>query len=138
MIASIDVVIEALNGDLSGSSALILNAVSTAARTLRPKNSRRLTYIYASGTWVHGDNRTEIVSDSTPVTNPLEIVGWRVGREQEVISSSILNGIVIRAGLVYGGPEGILGMMFTAARDGKLAWYGKPGGKAASIHQDDL
>lgn len=138
LISTIDVVVEALNGDLDGSSALILNAVSTAARTIRPKNARKLTYIYASGTWVHGDNRTETVSDTTPVTDPVGIVGWRVGREQEVISSTILNGIVIRAGLVYGGQEGILAPMFKAAREGKVAWYGKSGGKLASIHQDDL
>jgi hypothetical protein len=88
---------------------------------------------------VHGDNRTDTVSDTTPITKPVEIVGWRVDREQEVIKSQVLNGIVIRASTVYGRGEGILEPLFrTAVTDGKVAWYGRAGGKLPTIHQDDL
>lgn len=46
LVATLDVVVETLNGDLNGTSALVLNAVSTASRTLRPASASKITYIY--------------------------------------------------------------------------------------------
>lgn len=70
---------------------------------------------------------------------PIEIVGWRVDREQEVIKSQVLNGIVIRAPTVYGRGQGILEPLFRAAvKDSKVAWYGRQGGKLPTVHQDDI
>ncbi|TFY50906.1 hypothetical protein EVG20_g11263, partial [Dentipellis fragilis] len=103
-----------------------------------PAGTPRLTYIYTSGSWVHGDNRKDIVTDSSPLTNPATLVRWRPALEQAVVSSSVLNGIVIRPALVYGGSASILASLYGAAAGGKVRWAGVPGGRYATVHYDDL
>jgi hypothetical protein len=138
-VATLDAVIEILNGDLVNTSALVLDAVSTASQKLRPASAPKMTYIYTSGTWVHGENSVDTVTDTTPITNPVKIVDWRIDREQDVIKSQVLNGIVIRASLVYGRNAGVIEPLFwNAATEGKVAWYGRPGGRVPTVHQDDL
>lgn len=126
---SLDVVIDAVGhdgSDIQNLPAFLLSAVSKAAKELRPSHAAKLTYIYSSGTWVHGENRKDIVSDTTPCTHPPKLVAWRIGQEQAVINDANLNGIVIRPALLYG------------ASKGKVVWYGTPGGRYALIHADDL
>jgi len=136
----LDVVIEAIGGDakIRGLSADLFSAFAKTANDTRPAGSSKLTYIYTSGTWVHGDNREEIVTDTTPLYKPMDLVAWRPAQEQAVVNDSALNGIVIRPALLYGRSASILAACFKSAYEGKVAWYGTPGGRYSLIHADDL
>ncbi|KAI0719254.1 NAD(P)-binding protein [Cerioporus squamosus] len=139
LVSSLDVIIDAVGGtDLKELSDYILSATADAVRMHRPSHAPKLTYIYTSGTWVHGDDRTEIVTDTTALTNPVELVAWRPAQEQRVISNPHLNGIVIRPALLYGRSGSLLARLFKSAHTGDVAWYGTPGGRMALIHADDL
>ncbi|TFK52671.1 NAD(P)-binding protein [Heliocybe sulcata] len=139
-VPTIDVLIDAVGGtaDIKTMSAELLQVISKAAKDTRPSWAPKLTYIYSSGTWVHGDNRKDIVSDTTPCTSPMPLVSWRVQQEANVISDANLNGIVIRPALLYGRSGSLLAPLFESASKGKVAWYGTPGGRYALIHCDDL
>ena len=119
-------------------SEVALVAVSKAAEELRPKGSPKLTYIYTSGTWVHGDNRKDTITDTTPIRPTNELVAWRPAREQEVISNPNVNGIVIRPSLLYGRSGSLLAPFFKSASEGDVWYPGTPGGRFAVIHVDDL
>jgi nucleoside-diphosphate-sugar epimerase len=140
LIPIIDVVIEAVGGaiDLPAVSEMILEAISKAAQSRRPAHAAKLTYIYTSGIWVHGDNRTEIVTDTTPPTNPVKLVSFRMDFEQTIIKHPVLNGIAIRPAIVYGKLGSIFMPLLKSAKEGKVAWYGTPGGRYATVHVDDL
>ncbi|KAI0818804.1 NAD(P)-binding protein [Irpex lacteus] len=138
IVETVDVVIEALAGlDLKTLSVTLLNAVGDIA-SKRPDGSPKITYIYTSGTWIHGDDRNTIVTDTTPIQNPVQLISWRPAVEQEVLKYPNVNGVVIRPSMVYGRSGSIFGRMFQAAYNGKLTWPGTPGGRLAIIHQDDL
>jgi nucleoside-diphosphate-sugar epimerase len=61
-----------------------------------------------------------------------------VDQEQRVITDANLNGIVIRPALLYGRSGSLFTPLFKSASEGKVAWYGTPGGRYALIHTDDL
>ncbi|HEX9161351.1 MAG TPA: NAD-dependent epimerase/dehydratase family protein [Thermoanaerobaculia bacterium] len=95
--------------------------------------SARGHFIYTSGVWVLGN--TDRADESTK-TNPLALVAWRVGHEQQVISGG---GAALRPGCVYGGKQSMLAEWFAAAEqrqpirivgDGKNRW--------AMVDLDDL
>ncbi|TFK94099.1 NAD(P)-binding protein, partial [Polyporus arcularius HHB13444] len=139
LVSSLDVVIDVVGGtDLKELSDYVLNATADAVQMHRPSHAPKLAYIYTSGTWVHGDNRTEIVTDTTALTNPVELVAWRPAQEQRVISNPHLNGIVVRPALLYGRSGSLLARLFKSAQAGEVAWYGTPGGRMALVHADDL
>jgi nucleoside-diphosphate-sugar epimerase len=135
-----DVLIDCVGGtaDVKSLSETVLQAVSKAARELRLQGAPKLTYIYTSGTWVHGDNRNDVVCDTTPITSPPSLVSWRPGREQQVINDQSLNGIVIRPALLYGRSGSLLAPFFKDASEGKVWYPGTPGGRFSVIHTDDL
>ena len=138
LISEIDVVIEAIGGNETYIlSAAIHRAVSEAV-SRRPTGTPKLSYIYTSGTWVHGEDRTTLVTDNTPITNPAKLVEWRPAVEQAIISDKTLNAIVIRPALVYGYTGSITGLAFGMAAQGKIVWPGTPGGRCAVVHADDL
>jgi len=140
LVGTLDVIINAVGGtaDIRTLSASLLSSISTAAKDLRLPSTPKLTYIYTSGTWVHGDNRKDVVSDNTPCTNPPELVAWRLDQEQAVINNPNLNGIVLRPALLYGRSGSLFEPLFKSASEGKVAWYGIPGGRYALIHADDM
>jgi nucleoside-diphosphate-sugar epimerase len=138
-LATADVVIESTGGnDIEALSATVLQGITAAVKAVRPRHAPKLVYIYCSGAWVHGDDRVNTVSDTTACTNPPALVAWRVGREQEVVTSEVLNGIVVRPGMLYGRSGSLFALLFKKASEGKVAWYGRPGGRYTMIHQDDL
>lgn len=50
-----------------------------------------------------------------------------------------IQGIVIRPGIVYGRNMSMIGeQLFKRARPGFVQWYGRPGGRILTVHQDDL
>jgi nucleoside-diphosphate-sugar epimerase len=135
---SADAVIEALAGpDMKTISAKLLNAVGDISAK-RPTGSAKITYIYTSGTWIHGDDRKTVVTDTTPIGTPVQLIAWRAAFELEVVNHSHLNSVVIRPSMLYGRSGSIFAMMFQRAHEGKLTWPGKPGGRLPIIHQDDL
>ncbi|THU82917.1 NAD(P)-binding protein [Dendrothele bispora CBS 962.96] len=152
LIPTLDVIVNTLGGEASYPDSVrgLLNSVAEAAKTLRPPGSPKLSWIYTSGTWVHGFNGGELNSDTTPVdlsgSHSVELVKWRPACEQEVIKNEVLNGIVVRPSLLYGRSGSIIGLMFERLKKtGKVTWPGKPksggglqGGRLSLIHQDDL
>jgi nucleoside-diphosphate-sugar epimerase len=94
--------------------------------------------VYTSGYWVHGADDKNYISDTAPPTNPLAIVAWRVSKEQDVLTNSVYNGIVIRPSVLYGRSASFVALLFKTAYEGKAVWPGSPGGRLATIHQDDL
>ncbi|CAL1712615.1 unnamed protein product [Somion occarium] len=140
IVAELDTVIDAVGGavDLKAIGSSLLSAVAEAAQKYRPHDAPKLNYIYTSGTWVHGENRSNVVTDTTPLTSPTPLVAWRPAHERAVINNPILNGIVIRPALIYGRSASILATLFKNAYNGKVSWYGTPGGRYALIHVDDL
>ncbi|KAJ7439106.1 hypothetical protein FB451DRAFT_1415908 [Mycena latifolia] len=136
LISTLDVIIESVGGmDLCRQT---LEGVANAAKELHPEGEPLLSYIHASGTWVHDDSRTEVVTDTTPITNPLELITWRPAMEQLVVQSTEVNGIVILPALLYDRSESILGMLFKTASEGRVVWPGTTGGRYNVIHADDL
>ncbi|RDX57332.1 NAD(P)-binding protein [Lentinus brumalis] len=139
LVGTLDVVIDAAGGtDLKELSDDLLSATVAAVQAHRPSHASKLTYIYTSGTWVHGENRAEIVTDTTPLTNPAELVAWRPAQEQRVAVNPLLNGIVVRPALLYGRSGSLFTPLFKGAHAGEVVWAGTPGGRFALIHADDL
>nr|GAT46824.1 predicted protein [Mycena chlorophos] len=138
LIPSLDVIISAIN-DLPAVLLATFNNVAQATEATRPAGSPRLTYIYSSGTWMHGDDRTAIVTDTTPITNPMAILAdWLPAMEQRVVQSTQINGIVIRPSLVYGrAGSNFAGFFKSVVKEGQVVWPGRPGGRYALIHMDD-
>ncbi|KAJ6530957.1 hypothetical protein DFH09DRAFT_1044708 [Mycena vulgaris] len=137
LIPTLDVLIAAISADPKVLLATFEKAAE-AAQTTRPAGAPLLSYIYTSGTWIHGDNRTAVVTDTTPITAPLAIVSWLPDLEQRVVRSAAVNGIVIRASVVYGRSGSNLAPLFASAARGLVVWPGTPGGRYALIHADDL
>ncbi|KAJ4490633.1 hypothetical protein J3R30DRAFT_3653869 [Lentinula aciculospora] len=141
LLPTLDAVIEALGGAATKQvvAASVREAVASAAQQFRPSHAPKLTYIYTSGCWVHGDNRSEIVTDTTPITKPVDLVAWRPDQEQAVIKHPALNGIVVRPVMLYGKSGSIFTSVFKrASEDRKVTWPGTPGGKLSLVHADDL
>ncbi|KAL6303959.1 NAD(P)-binding protein [Sparassis latifolia] len=139
LVATLDAVVDALGGsDLQKICSDNFNETVAAARELRPAHAPKLGYIYTSGTWVHGDNRTDIITDTTPIVSSIELTSWRPAVEQVIATSSAVNGLVIRPSLLYGRSGSLLALMFKSAYEGKAKWFGTPGGRFSLIHQDDL
>lgn len=138
-IKDLDVVIDcarSTTNKMSGEETCV--AVRNAAQELRPQGAPKLTYIYTSGTWVHGDNRTDVVTDTTPITSPPQRLKWRPELERYIINDKILNGFVIRPALLYGLSASLLAPFFKSASEGHVWFPGTPGGRFALIHADDL
>ncbi|PWN48983.1 NAD(P)-binding protein [Violaceomyces palustris] len=140
LVKEVDVIINALGGsvDIKEVSEITLEAVSKAAIEIRPSSAPKLAYIYTSGTWVHGEDRENLKTDTSPITNPNEVVAWRPIHEQKVIKDGNVNGIVVRPSLLYGKSASLLADLFRGASTGTVNWPGTPGGRLATIHTDDL
>ncbi|CCM04674.1 uncharacterized protein FIBRA_06860 [Fibroporia radiculosa] len=139
LVATLDVVIEAIGGaQVKALSETLLKATTKAANEYRPAGAPKLAYIYSSGSWVYGDSRATTITDTTPIVKPVELVAWRPALEQRILTNSVLNGIVIRPALLYGRSASILATLFKTAYEGKISWYGTPGGRYGLIHADDL
>ncbi|KAJ7078011.1 hypothetical protein B0H15DRAFT_954777 [Mycena belliarum] len=144
LISTLDVIIETVGGDVGGTPDLAkignetYERVAKAVPQLRTADAPLLSYIYTSGTWVHGESRTEIVTDTTPISHPAGYIDWRPETEQLVARSAIVNGIVVRPALLYGRSGSIFARLFRAASEGRVVWPGTPGGRYAVIHTDDL
>lgn len=94
-----------------------------------------------TGTWVHGDDKTDIISDRTPLNRPMPLTSWRIDIEQKAISSisHSFTANVVRPSLLYGGSGSLVGdVLFSSAKGGEITWYGDGTGRMATIHKEDL
>ncbi|KAF7329260.1 Epimerase domain-containing protein [Mycena kentingensis (nom. inval.)] len=140
LIATLDCVISTLATSAEIARVTFDTIVATASDT-RPPSAPKLNYIFSSGTWIHGDDRTTLVSDTTPITNPVSLLaGWLPELESHIIRnrSAQLNALVIRPSLVYGRAGSNFAPLFAAAKAGKVIWPGTPGGRYALVHVDDV
>ena len=113
--------------------------MAEAVKAVRPAYAAKLIYVETSGTWVHGDNRDETVTDTTPTATPHPFAAWRAIHERYVVASTVLNGIVIRPVWVIGRSGSHLGnLLFPSAHAGEVVCVGTTGGRYSVIHQDDL
>ena len=139
LLASVDAVINVAPTYTPEDGVKVFNLLSEAVTALRPTYAAKLTYVETSGVWVHGDNRDEVVSDTTPTTSPHPFVAWRAVHERNVVSSNVVNGIAIRPVWVIGRSGSHLGnMLFSGAHAGEVVCVGTPGARYSIIHQDDL
>ncbi|CAG7855069.1 SubName: Full=Uncharacterized protein {ECO:0000313/EMBL:CCA75650.1} [Serendipita indica DSM 11827] len=137
-----DVVVDCAAGDIATNARRLFQVVTSSAARIRPGNRgtySKLAYIYTSGTWVHGEERSQLRSDTSLPTPPL-LVAWRPAVEDQVVKSEIVRGIVIRPSLVYGRQGSLFSSLFAQATPSveKLEWFGTPGGSYALVHVDDL
>jgi nucleoside-diphosphate-sugar epimerase len=96
------------------------------------------TFLYTSGTWVHGDTRGAIANEESPLA-PAEIVAWRVAVERRVLAAPGVRSIVIRPGIVYGGGGGIPAMFAASLRShGAVRFVGTGENRWAVVSRDDL
>lgn len=160
-------VIDAVGGDqIANIGHLILDTSIEQAKKARPQGPP-LSYIYCSGeawrklygyrqvfgkltpiipyqtagTWVHGDSKTDIISDRSPLTRPMPLTSWRIDIEQKAISSisPSFTGNVIRPSLLYGGSGSLIGdVLYSSAKSGEIVWYGEESARMATIHKEDL
>ncbi|PPQ73735.1 hypothetical protein CVT26_011890 [Gymnopilus dilepis] len=138
IVKDLDAVIDCVGGDIKSLGEVIFTAVREAAQKHRPQGAPKLTYVYTSGGWVHGDSRNDIVTDTTPITKPVDLVAWRPEHERRVAHDATLNGFVIRPAGVYGRSGSIFAPFFKSASEGKVRFPGTPGGRLAVLHTDDL
>lgn len=105
-----------------GESVTILNIIKAAgeerlkrfASASVPKDiAPKLGYVYVSGMWVHGSNKTDYVSDASPLTGdtdahtakPVTMVAWRPEIERLILSADVrgvLDTAIVRPAVLYG------------------------------------
>jgi len=139
-VKDVDVVIDTAGGnEIATICKILYDAFHEVARTIRPYGPP-LTYIYTSGAWIHGDDTETVYNDFSPLTHGIPLTAWRIPHERLVTSTKtpFIQGVVVRPSLVYGRSASLLGALFEPVKDGKVQWYGAPGGRMAMVHQDDL
>jgi nucleoside-diphosphate-sugar epimerase len=110
----------------------------------------KLGFVYLSGMWVQGDSK-EYGNELLPVganapVKPAEIVAWRVDIENEVLrQSKVLNGVVLRAGLLFGGAGSFIGQIWwspiqqaIANGDKTVELAARPDSVLGLVHKDDV
>ncbi|OCK80206.1 NAD(P)-binding protein [Lepidopterella palustris CBS 459.81] len=120
--AHIDVVVD-VSGVNDGSYKILEDLKKVGSERLEAAQKAgvrtpKLGFVYTSGVWVHGSSM-DAVSDLDPVgvghaaTQPPQLVAWRPALEQAVIAANdVLDTVVVRPGLVYGGPSAIWTSLF--------------------------
>jgi len=141
VVEGVDVVVDCIGGmEVNAVNLKVLDIISQAAKSSRGSRVPKLTYIYSSGTWMHGEDRENLVNERTvpnKAINPL--VSWRFEREQTILASTAFDAVVIRPSLLYGRSASILAMLFGRAQPGQeIKWFGTKGGRWSLIHVDDL
>lgn len=138
-ISDMDIVIECAS---AGGAAAALETLATVAAASKARDEvYKITYIYSSGTWVHGNHEQRNrgpASERAPTKVSADLVSWRPAVEKTILTNPDVHGIVIRPALLYGKSMSLLEGMFKAAIAGNLEWIGAPGGRYALVHGDDL
>ncbi|PWN53134.1 NAD(P)-binding protein [Violaceomyces palustris] len=141
-LSTLDVIVDCLGGSapISTLSKELIQKVEERIRsgTGRHKTSSKLAYVWTSGVWLHGEDRWGFVTDGTQVTRAPSKVDWRPEVEDHLVDSEVVDGIVIRPGLVYGRSASVTGLLFQEAVRGRIEWPTTLGARYATVHIDDL
>jgi nucleoside-diphosphate-sugar epimerase len=111
---NIDVVVDAAGAGPDSAKILQgLKELSAARIRTRGAFGPKIGFVYVGGTWVHGSSHKR-VSDLDPVgldddagcpSPPAQLVAWRPVLERDIIAAKdLLDSVVIRPALLYGGP----------------------------------
>jgi nucleoside-diphosphate-sugar epimerase len=99
------------------------------------------TFIYTSGIWVLGNTEGE-PADEKHALAPAQAVAWRPAHEQAALdlAKDGIRAVVVRPGIVYGGPGGGIPAMFfgTASKQGTAQMIGEGKNHWPLVHRDDL
>lgn len=152
--ANIDIVVDTAGANME-SKKILDDLLRVGAERLEDANragikTAKLGFIYTSGTWVHGSS-TEPVNDLTPVgvalapTQPPKLVAWRPPLEREILAAShILDVVIMRPALVYGGAGSIWTILFqplleaTKVEADTVSVKAEPDSMPGLIHVDDV
>ena len=95
--------------------------------------------VYTSGAWVYGDRGDAVVDEDAPV-NPIAMVAWRPGHEDQVLAASArgVRAVVIRPAVVYGDGGGIVGMLMASAKPGPVRVVGDGTNRWPMVRVDAL
>src|SRR2546430_10140770 len=114
-------------------------AISTARELLH--GSVGGTFIYTSGIWVLGNTEGDAADEKHPL-KPAQAVAWRPAHEQAALdlAKDGIRAVVVRPGIVYGGPGGgIPAMLFgSASKHGATQIVGEGNNHWPMVHRDDL
>lgn len=115
-------------------------AIAATETVLTALRGTDRTLISTSGVWVLGDTGEDTADESTP-RKPITKVAWRPTVEDSVLAAAQdrVRGIVIRPGIVYGGSNGLPGMLVKWARAAGFGRYvGTPAAQWPTVHRADL
>lgn len=112
--------------------ATIEALLGTAERGARPK-----TVIYTSGAWIYGDTGDGMADETAPL-HPASTDRAREQVERLVLESTVVRGLVIRPGCVYGGRGGLTGLWFDGAERGEIRVIGDGRNHWSMVHAADL
>ncbi|KAM0751470.1 NAD(P)-binding protein [Meredithblackwellia eburnea MCA 4105] len=142
IIPQVDCVVDCVGGmEIAKLCKIILDTVVAEASASRP-HGPPLSFIYASGTWVHGDSINELHgsrSDSTPLQNPMPLTAWRLDHEQTLLGlkSPSFAPNVVRPALIYGKSGSLTAEWLAGAKAGEIVFHGRKEARLAMIHVDD-
>jgi nucleoside-diphosphate-sugar epimerase len=150
----IDLVINA--AELGPDTRILLNALKgiAAEKAAQAKElgvrAGKLGLIYVSGTWVHGSslervNDRDYVANVAAPTQPCELISYRPNVEQEVLAASdLLDVVVVRPAVVYGGNNWIFSLYFNPLKEAaqsnstSASIPADPESQIGLVHVDDV
>jgi len=136
LVKKVDVIINAAQ-DLSRGTALDQTIFDNVTAALENAGGEKKLFISTSGGLVY-ENSTEPLTEDSPLSK-LPFVQARVKVEQEVTSSKVVHGVVVRPPMIIGGRQGRWSVYFEQAeKEGKLSIYGTGENIIAFVHIQDL
>ncbi|HEX2093394.1 MAG TPA: NAD-dependent epimerase/dehydratase family protein, partial [Longimicrobiaceae bacterium] len=99
------------------------------------------SFLYTSGTWVHGSTGGRVADEDAPFDPAAPLVAWRPAVERRVRDAAGrgVRGVVIRPAVVYGRGGGTPAMLARAARTrGVVRYVGDGSQRWSTVHVDDL
>lgn len=152
--APIDVIVNCAESR-DGSIALLkeLKAIASAraeAAKVYGIKAPKLSYIYVSGTWVHGSsmdhvNDLDLAGTALSKNKPAELVAWRAAHELDILAASdVLEVAIIRPALIYGRKGAIWTALFQSFLDGvkasssNVSVLAEPESRPGLVHIDDV
>jgi nucleoside-diphosphate-sugar epimerase len=138
---SCDVVVHAGYEQSKRGPEIDKNAISVLMGAAARRVARGLptTLVYTSAMWVLGD--TSAPADETTPAKPTPYVAWRTGHEQLVLDLARSAGVraaIVRPGLLYGRPRGIIGDLLRDASNGLVRVVGDGANHWPCVYDRDL
>ena len=149
----VDVIVDC-SGVMQGAKDILQGCVTISKKRIEAFGTSgykvaKLGYIYISGMLVHGDSQ-EYGNDLNPVgehapVKPGQLIAWRTSFESEALrQSKILNVVVLRPGLLFGGSMSFIaswwGPILAEVAKGEMnvELAGKEDAVIALVHRDDI